>query len=55
MWWRFLAWWRKRRARPTAVVVHDYPFDEPTYAGLPDWALEQHATDVLDYLLTEYR
>jgi hypothetical protein len=55
MWQRLLGWWRKRHVRPTAVVVHDYPFDEPTYAGLPDWALEQHATDVLDYLLTEYR
>lgn len=55
VWRRFMAWWRARRARPTVVIVRDYPFDEPTYAGWPDWALEQHTTDVLDYLLTEYR
>lgn len=52
---RLRAWWNQRRTRPTAVIVHDYPFDEPTYAGVPEWAYEQHATDMLGYLLTEYR
>ena len=52
---RIRSWWAARRHAPTARVVMVYPFDEPTMAGVTYWQFEQHTTDMLAYLLEEYR